>query len=533
MKEDDNLLELNPSQLRNHRNWTDAELPERVQTLVLSPVEDISLDAATQALSELISAHEGLRSRLCHDDDGIPRQRVVSAREALAEIHDCIETRPYGPDENLWGTVPVQPRESSVKAVFYLVRDRVTAIKLSLSHVFVDSLGKQAVTAHLAELLRKNGSAARSITPQASTYAKGNEHPDVQESTAYWRSVLANAPRSCTYGAAERPETEQAQVSQVPLDRDTSDRLMVTCRRLRVSPQTAWVAALSTVVGLLSGQHRHTFKTTHGNRALPADFRAVAQIAQPFFCVVDGDREDTLRMRLEKSGKVLDAANGNTMYDANALLDWLNSEERSSGSVFQPAFEVNYVPTIRRAHASFLYGPAPEQLRNVTMRYDPAAGKPDLALTIRHLPEPLLLLTVRGPLCTERDARKLLDHGLTFLEALAEHPDLPIAELGIPELGARGSLLYGHRSEVAIDPEMTRRLMLSAPGVTSCELTPRHAEDGSMVLHARLTVRGAPDEKELRAQLRRAQPWYAGAIVPDVLAIEPHSEGAGESREGA
>ncbi|MEU6990533.1 condensation domain-containing protein [Streptomyces sp. NPDC046465] len=533
MKDDNDLLELNPSQLRNHRNWTDAELPIRVQTLALSPLEGVSLDAATQALGELISAHEGLRSRLCHDDHGNPRQRVISAREALAEIHDSIETKPYGPDADLWATVPVQPREASVKAVFYLAGDHVSAIKLSLSHVFVDSLGKQAVTAHLAELLRKNGSTAPSITPQASAYAKGNEHPDVRASTAYWKSVLADAPRSCTYGAGERPETEQAQVCQVPLERDAADRLAATYRRLRVSPQTAWVAALSTVVGLLSGQHRHTFKTTHGNRVLPADFRAVAQIAQPFFSVVGGDREDTLRMRVEKAGKALDAATGHTMYDANALLDWLNSEERSSGSVFQPAFEVNYVPTIRRAHASFLYGPAPERLRNVTMRYDPHAGKPDLALTIRHLPDPLLLLTVRGPLCAERDARKLLDHGLTFLEALAEHPDLPISELGIPELGARGALLYGHRSEVAIDPEMTRRLLLSAHGVTRCELTPRHAEDGSVVLHARLTMRGAPDEKELRAQLRRTQPWYAGAIVPDVLVIEPHGEGAGESKEGA
>ncbi|MFF7359466.1 hypothetical protein [Streptomyces sp. NPDC008125] len=533
MNDDNELLELNPSQLRNHRNWSDAELPERVQTLVVSPIERTSLDAATQALSELISAHEGLRSRLCHDDHGIPRQRVISAREALATIQDSIETRPYDPDENLWTTVLVQPRESSVKAVFYVTGDHVSAIKLSLSHVFVDALGKQAVAAHLAELLRKSGNAAHSITPQASTYAQGIEHPDVQESTAYWKSVLATAPRSCTYGAGERPETEQAQVCQVPLDRGTADRLVATYRKLRVSPQTAWVAALSTVVGLLSGQHRHTFKTTHGNRALPAEFRAVAQIAQPFFSVVDGDLEDTLRTRLEKSGKALDAGTGNTMYDANALLDWINSEERSSGAVFQPAFEVNYVPTIRRAHASFLYGPAPERLRNVAMRYDPAAGKPDLALTIRHLPDPLLLLTVRGPLCAERDARKILDHGLTFLEALGENPDLPIAELGIPELGARSSLLYGHRSEVAIDPEMTRRLLLSVRGVTGCELTPRHTEDGSLVLHARLSVRGVPDEKELRAQLRRAQPWYAGAVVPDVLVIEPQGEGAGESEEGA
>jgi hypothetical protein len=48
---------------------------------------------------------------------------------------------------------------------------------------------------------------------------------------------------------------------------------------------------------------------------------------------------------------------------------------------------------------------------------------------------------------------------------------------------ATASLLPGHHSGVRIDQEMTRRLVLSVPGVTSCDMHLRHDRHGKGELH--------------------------------------------------
>lgn len=522
MGSDRTLLELNPSQLRNLRNWASSELPHQVLKLVLRVRHRVTAAEAWEALRELIRVHEGLRSRLARDEAGRLFQEVLPPEVAAAagRFPDLVEMVEHWDDgADTWDAIPVLPEQGALKAVFFTRAGHVVAIKLSLSHVFVDALGAQAAARHLRQLLTGDIDRGFQAPRQASAFAKSPEDPEIRRNTEYWRDILSSAPRSCTYSAMKREVEEFCQVAQVSLTPEEACRIEISCRELRVSPHIAWVTAMSAVVSRFSGSHRQAFKATYANRLWPADFRAVAQIAQPVFTVIAGDEGDTVRDRAEKAARSLASAVRHGMYDANSLLDWLNSEEAFNGAVFQPAFEVNYLPTLDRKEAESLYRPETDEVQFTTTRIDPSSAKPELVLVISHLPEPHLRLTVRRPVSAERDARTILQHCLAVIRALCDRPGTAISELPIPAFPKSGDLLRGHRSQVAVDLRMTQSLVASAPGVDACELDPVRGTDGMVRIRARLRMAGRQEPARLLPWLRREQPWFAGSVVPDDLVI--------------
>jgi hypothetical protein len=495
------LLALNVSQLRNLRNWARADLPAMVLTAVIPVERRLSVAAGIDAVGALVRAHEGLRSRLVCDSDGVSWQEVLPP--------DAVDVRcrlevVEGPAS--WATLPVSPTESAFRGVLHARDGLVVAIKLSLSHVFVDALGKQAAARHLRQLVERRS--AR-VPKQASAFARGPDDPEVLCNTEHWKHLLADAPRSCTYGPAEREPVEPVRVVRRRLMSDEARRLRTACVRLGVSPHTAWVTALSVVVGAMSGCQRQVCRTTYANRVTPADFSAVVQVAQPVFPRIAGHERDSLSARTRTVEQALAAAKSHGMYDANALLDWLNSAANARGAVFQPAFEVNFVPTVDRPEA--LHGPAADEVRFEEARIDPFAAKPEIVLLVRHLPEPLVQLTTRRPVHRQRDASGIVEDCLRVVDAMAERPEAKCAELGIQPLPATNSLWRGHHSGVAVDVAMTRALATSAPGVDACdvELCPNG--------RVRARMRTARDLASLEAWMRERQPWYSGSVVPDEL----------------
>lgn len=517
---DRTFLELNPSQLRNLRNWTSDELPQRVLRLVLPVPRPVTAAEAWEALRELIRAHEALRSRLARDEAGRLLQEVMPPEAAAARFGDLVRTAAYQDDDpRAWEVIPIPPGEGALRAVFFIRRDRVVAIKLCLAHIFVDALGLQAAARHLRQLLA--GDAARGLRAarQASAFAKPPEHPDIKSNTEYWRGVLSDAPRSCTYSAVRRDREEACQIAEESLSSEEAGGMELACKRLGVSPHVAWVTAVSSTVSRLSGSDFQVVKATYSNRLWPADFRVIAQIAQPIFTVVAGQPGDSMRERAVKVARSLASSFRRGMYDANSLLDWLSSDEVYNGAAFQPAFEVNYIPVLDHREPGSFFRPDPRKTRLATMRIDPHSAKPEIILAIRHLPAPYLQLTVRRPVSAERDARTVLQHCLTAVRALCARPDTAVSQLPIPQLPASKGLLRGHRSQAGVDLPMTRMLVASAPGIEACEVIPVRDADGTVRIRARLRSAGRQDPAGLAAWLRREQPWFAGSVVPDELAV--------------
>ena len=482
---------LNPAQSRNLRNWAESERADRTITVVVVPAGPVSSAQVRAAVVTLVARHRALRSRLAGGE-----QHVLAAPDLA--LTECDGPPDHAPER-------VDPAERALRGTVYVRGDRVAAVKLSLSHLFTDAFGAHAVVRELRLLL-----AGEALPPSPRQAGQGQAAE--WRHTACWLDMLAAAPRSITYSAVSREEQETARRARVPLGPDDEDLLAEAVRRLGVTRYVLWATAISALVSRLAGVHRQVFRSTYANRFTAADFQVVDQLAQAVFVPIDGDAGDTLRVRAERIATVSLRTLRRGHYDANELLRRLNEPARSRGAVFRPAFELNYVPPAP-AESRGDGPPPPPGCDGVDVRIDPGAAKADLAVKVSHRPGPVLQLTalrpvVRGPGALAADC-------LAVLRTLATNPDASIAELPLEPLPVTG-LHAGHRSGALVDLDMTRRLVLSVPGVETCELTPCGDR-----LTARVTT-SAP-VPDLPRALRARQPWWSGTVVPDEVRISGSS----------
>jgi hypothetical protein len=493
-------LPFRPAQLRNLRNWAEDERADRAIAVVVVPARPVRPDAARAAVTELVRRHRALRSRLVEDADGNPRQQVLTAPAADLALVET-EGPPAAAPER------VDPAERALSGTLYVSSGRIVAVKLSLSHLFTDAFGAHAVVRELRTLL-----AGEPLPPEPRQAGEvGADPAAVRRDTERWKELLGAAPRSVTYSAVVREEYEKARRARLPLAPADDEQLAEAGRRLRVTRYVLWATAISALVSRVSGQHRQVFRSTYANRFTAEDFRVVDQLAQAVYVPIEGAAADSLRTRAERIATVSLRTYRRGHYDANELLGWLNAPERSRGAVFQPAFELNYVPAAP-ADARGDTSPAPEVCELVDVRVDPWAAKADLAVAVSHVPGPVLQLVARRPVGREPGA--LTADCLAVLRMLATSPDTPIAELPVPPFPAVAVLHAGHRSGALVDLDMTRRLVLSVPGVESCELLPRGER-----LTARVTGRDPVRAPDLLRVLRERQPWWSGSVVPDDLVV--------------
>jgi hypothetical protein len=497
---------LNTAQARNLRNWAAGDLPVKTLPVVITLARLATVATVAGALDELARRHEALRSRMVQDSDGALWQ-VISA----APVELPCETLDIEAASDAWTRVRMSPYDRSAQVTLYLRDGAVAMVRLTVSHVFTDALGTQVLARELHRLIEgRPPPAAR--PPQPSSFAHDAADASVRRNTEHWRRCLADAPRSCTYSGARRAEYEDVQVvTQRLADADVA-RVTSGCRQLRVTPAALWAAATNVLVSGITGQQQQVFRATSANRFTRARLGAVAQLAQAIYVPVAGTELDTLRDRVDRISRLLWSAYAKGSYDVNAVLDDLNRPAVARGAVFQPAFELNYLPRPRGDDP--MYRPMPLGTIEVPVRVDPPSAKADLAIVVAHTPDPVVQLSARRPVRGQRDGAALIEDLLRVVRLICARPDHPVAAIPVEPFPAVGSLLPGHHSGVAIDPASTRGLIGSVPGVH-----PGHLEitaDGRLLAH--VCVDRPLGTDALRATLRERQPWWSGSVVPDDVA---------------
>jgi hypothetical protein len=493
---------LNTAQLRNLHHWSTEERISMTSAVVVQPTRSIPPQDAMQAVHSLIGRHEALRARLARDSRGNLIQEVLTAAGAAAGLMIGRIELPAGTQADT-AAERIVPEELAVRCVLFLRGDQVHAVKLSLSHVFTDAFGVQAVARDLRAILRRDP--LDPVLPrQAEEYARGPRDPVIRANTQRWKDLLVDAPRSCTYSAVPREEYEKAQDVWIPL---ATDHAGTVARELRTTPYIIWSAITSSFVQLVSGQHRQVFRSTYANRVASGESHAVAQLAQAVYLPIDGTPGDTFRTRVAQISRVTFRTLRWGHYDAIGMLDWLNDPNIARGAIFQPAFELNYIPLPRDENGTVK--PIGAGIQENLVRIDPSSAKADLLITVIHRPNLAVRFSVRRPVGQQRVAKEVAANCLTVMRTLCEHPDQMIRE--VPVRPFTGELVHGHYSGVAVVAEATCDLVRSFPGVASC--TVEMSCDGKLIAHVSAS---RPIRADLMLDaLRKKQPWVSGSVVPD------------------
>jgi hypothetical protein len=496
------------------RNFTSGELPSWRLTIITEPADRLTAGQARAALTSIVARHEALRSRLALDSSGRIVQEVFPAcdAESVMRWHQVAEAHFDIAERRFWQEMEMDPWSHAFHATAYVVDGLVAAIKMTVSHVFTDRIGIQAIENELHAIT--GGQAAPASDPrQASAYAVTGSHPSVADNTDFWRHALSIAPRSCTYVPVCRDEVETVHGVELRLSDDLLKRVDHAASSLRTTPSCVWTAAVSVLAEGLSGQHRQVFKTTTANRITPQDFTAVAQIAQVIFIPLQGAPDDTLRERVDLATEASFGMFERGTYDANAVLDHFNTGSGFGGMFFHPAFEWHYIPTTH--HLGFTTDTVPHTFEEQA-RINLPSAQSDLQVSLSHEPDPVLQIRARRPIGQERSPSSLLADLLRTVELIHSSPDTPVKSAGISALSSGVRLTTGHHSGAAISLGLTRSLILAVPGIVACGL---RIDDTNGYLHAELELAVGRDPASVKDDIRSALMRAHGTAVPDVHSL--------------
>jgi hypothetical protein len=514
------LIPLNTAQLRSLRNWPKDQLKNFTITVVLRLEKPTADSVVRMAIDELSSRHEALHSRLVVDSKGRLAQEVSQIhRGQTDQLWETIDIDKEGSEESvLRESVQVSPYERAIRFISLKKDDKTTVLKLTVSHLFADVLGVQALARDLRTIL--DASAPGDLPRQASAYAKGPEHPRVRQNTVFWKQQLSGAPRACTYAPATRTEYERFYVARTAIEASRARAVRQTCRELHITISAFWAGIMSILASRFSGEHHQVLRTTCSNRRTRKDFDAVVQLAQVLYVPLIGCQDDTLRGRLTLAAKSLLPAFSRGNYDACELLDWLNHPARYSGACFRPAFELNYVPHVSDDVSNLQFGSHEIESIDAVIRTNPFAAKADLQLTVLNKSDPVLQIGIAHPVASQRSAARILNDCLDVADLVCGEPDTSIDTVSIPPFDATAELITGHHSKVAVHLGKTRELLQSCASVKSCKLEFSDPEySGGRELCAEVTLSDRIDREELLRHIRERQPWVSGSVVPDEIIV--------------
>jgi hypothetical protein len=519
---------LNPAQERNLRKWSRAELLSQAFSVVIPLVMPCSRESVRSALKNLAQMHSALRSRIAYQPDGTATQEIRSIDEILADLEVGVNGMAGRSVTSAghWSAQDVDPEERAFRCSLLVEDDIVIAVRLLVSHMFTDGIGKDVLVRDFMRLLQGFPTGLPSPR-QPDFYSRDALAGKVLENTEYWKELLSNTPRSCTYAATQRDEYEDVRLASVELGHEQSSSIAMAANRLRITQYALWSAAVSGLVQAVTGQYVHVFRSTYANRFDAKDADVVAQLAQAVFIPVHGDRADTMVERANNLLSLTLSTYKRGVYDANILLDWLNQQPALRGAIFQPAFAINYLP----APVSHLAVNKPEtaggrssapRVSSQRARVDPFEARPDLAIQVaapsRGDRGSIVRLWARKPVYLQRTSLDLLNDLLGIVRIICEAPHTKIEDLPIERFESVASLCGGHHSGVAFDSDAMRKLLLQVPGVYHCELSVRH---GIIVANVRVRddMKAESKVSDMLKALHLKQPWFSGSIVPDVISL--------------
>ncbi|MCY1144089.1 condensation domain-containing protein [Actinoplanes sp. Pm04-4] len=504
------LLPLNTAQARNLRNFTAEELPLWRLTILTEVTSRLTPDRARAVLVTIVARHEALRSRLAVGPSGCPMQEVLPARaaESVMRWHLVVENAFDSADKRFWEEAEIDPWLHAFHATAYVVDNAVAAVKVTVSHVFADRIGIQVIENELYAVFARRAPSAPDPR-QASSYALTGTDPKVAQNTAFWREVLSEAPRSCTYAPVRRDEMETVHGVEIQLPDDLLRQVEKAASSLRTTPSCIWTAAVSILAEGLSGQHRQVFKTWTANRTTPQDFTAVVHLAQVVFMPLLGNPDDTLRARVDLATEVSFEMFERGTYDASAILDHFNTGSGFGGMFFHPAFEWHYIPTMH--HVRCTPGAAP-RIFEEQARPRLSSAMSDLQVSLSYEPGPILQVRARRPISEERSPESLLVDLIRTVELICRSPDVPTQRAGISALPSRADLVPGHHSGAEISLSFIKALVLAVPGIVECYVK---IDDTDGQLLAELELAAGYDPTTVKAEIRSVLVQAHGTAVPD------------------
>jgi hypothetical protein len=522
-------LTLNPAQLRALKNWTPEERPYKTLPVMVIPRGKPSVERVQEAVGQLIGAHQALRSRLVGDEASGWRQLVLSWQEAIDgldfTVHDALRDMDGTVDPVALRHGPVDPEVRALTCRVYTCGERVHLVLLSVSHLFADGVSQQLLYRTLDAALSDPTASVAQPAAQAANFAGDVMAAAVRRNTDVWKDFLRAAPRTCVFTAGPRSTLEEIKAAQLTLPESLVKEMTRGSRALGVSPYTLWATAVNLLVSRCTGAHSMVFKTQLANRTTPAEFEAVAQVAQAAFIPIAGNCQDTVK---ERTASVLKASlHGQSigMYDVVELLDWLDREPVRRGTAFRPAFEINYAASIRGARLPQLSQADPRQEFRESQRADPQAAGADLALAVWQEPgATVVTLRAKPPVWRARPATQLLEELIATIEAICLDPDLAAADVPAEPFPGREHLLGGHPSGALIDGDQMKQLLMSCPQVRSADFA--LLRDDATGLSATVATSRPTEPAELLQTYTEGQRWTDGTVVPAELAISVVDEGA-------
>jgi hypothetical protein len=521
---------LNPAQARGLRNWTRNEWPAKAIEVVVPTPGGPAVDLVRGVVAQLVAAHEALRSRLVRDADGSWRQQVMDRDTATRDL--AFDTCELPPDQELTAFVaglapePVDPERRGMRCRVFTRAGGVRVVLLSLSHFFADGVSQLLLWRTLHGVLEKGDTRVVSPPLQAQDFSGERLAPAVRENTRAWRDFLVGAPRCCVFAATDRAAVEEVHGAESRVPESLVRALPGATRALGVTPYTVWTTATSLLVSRYTGHHSMVFKTQLANRTRPAEFRAVAQLAQAAFIPVAGSERDTAA---DRAAAVFEAGlrgQGIGIHDTVGLLGWLDDASRRRGASFRPAFDINYGASIGGARLpQVTQGTGRREFRE-SQRMDPRSGAADLAVTVwQESGATTVTLRVKPPLWGLHPVGDVLDELLATVEALARQPDLTVDGVPAAPLPGRDQLLRDPVSGVDIDPAAMDRLLRSHPCVVSAAFTVPPGADRDRGVSATVVTDRPVDGTELVHIYTEAQRRMDGTVVPARLDLSFVDEG--------
>ncbi|MFM9368115.1 non-ribosomal peptide synthetase [Streptomyces sp. Da 82-17] len=470
------------------------------------PLDPVAVEAA---LSGIVGRHEALRSSLGLVD-GVPSQRVEGALPVRvrqrsvppAELDAAVRAAVSVP-------VPLD-RPPLLRATLLAAGPQEHVLAVAVHHAVLDGWSLRLLDEEFGELYRaateQRPPRLAALPVQFGPYAlarRGRPRAELDDLVAHWRAVLDGAPAESSFPARRaRPAVPSRRGGQVRfrIGAGTVRELRALARTLRVTPFALLAAALSALVGRLSGERDVVIGTPMSRRGDP-------QLEPLIGCLTD---LLPLRSRLDGGFADLARAVRSAVWDAVAHREVSYGRlvrelagERTLGRF--PLFQV--VLTVDDADTPGLDLPGVTARRlhphNGTAKFDafvhliPQGGLPEGGLGSDGY---LGLLEYASDLFDHADAERLAARFVTLLESALRDPQLPLEKLELLPASERDRLdAYAAGPPGRAEPPLVHEAFRAAAARTpeadavvhgERRMTYRELDAASDALAARLVARG-------------------------------------------
>ncbi len=321
------------SEFRPHTAWLNI-------SRVIAVPRNAASDPVTvaQAIGELMSRHESLRTRIEQDATGLRQVPQLSGR---IEVR-CAEGADPESTKDSMDAVPYDYlQEWPLRATLITDRGAVTHVVLVFSHVAVDFHASEFLLRELRLLLLR-GRVATPAGLQSVDVARQESGPMKHRSDRardYWLKHYEHLPHSMFEPSAPPLSPRFRRALLISPAADLAMRALAA--RHGVSTATVLLAMTSALICRWTGHDRCALFTMVNNRYQPGYRDAISKLNQLGLFVLDiGDRPGTGEL-MARAWRSASRAYRHAYYDPYTMDDAIRGIGRPTGSAFEPWCYIN------------------------------------------------------------------------------------------------------------------------------------------------------------------------------------------------